>query len=158
MSGDLNFLFPLPCYVLSIIDQQMGFFMADIIFKQSGDQCAGNHENLSDACLDLAHLARQTMGDARLEQEILALFLLQCESCEKTLSLPSVTAKRIEIAHQMKGCAKAVGAWDIAQTAGLLEKNPGKAELVSKLCDQIHLIKEYLNFLTVPREINENLH
>ena len=144
--------------ILDIVDQQMGFFMADIIYKEPGDQFDNGHDRSAEASLDLVHLSRQTMGDTKLEQEILVLFLLQCESCEKALSLPSRSGLLIEVAHQMKGCAKAVGAWDIAQTAGLLEKNPDKKNLVSKLQNQIHLVKKYLNFLTNPKEINENLH
>jgi HPt (histidine-containing phosphotransfer) domain-containing protein len=144
--------------ISGIVDQQMGFFMADIISKGAGDQIDSGHNRFAEATLDLVHLSRQTMGDAKLEQEILVLFLIQCESCEKALLLPSKPGILTEIAHQMKGCAKAVGAWDIAQTAGLLEKNPDKENLVSKLQDQIHLVKKYLGFLTKSEEISEILH
>ena len=144
--------------IFDIIDQQMGFFMADIIFKEAGDQSDGRQGKFVEATIDLVHLSRQTMGDSKLEQEILVLFLIQCESCEKALLRPSRPGFLTEIAHQMKGCAKAVGAWDIAQTAGLLEKNSDKKHLVSKLLDQIHLAKIYLNFLTKTEDSGENLH
>ncbi|MCP4185505.1 MAG: Hpt domain-containing protein [Hyphomicrobiales bacterium] len=128
--------------------------MANIISSDAGGQSSGEHDKFAEAALDLVHLSRQTMGDTKLEQEILVLFLIQCETCEKALSLPSKPEMLPEIAHQMKGCAKSVGAWDIAQTAGLLEINPHENNLVVRLLDQILILKKYLNFLTKPEEVS----
>lgn len=129
--------------------------MADIT-RNSAIEHSDNQ--FAESSLDLVHLSRQTMGDSKLEQEILVLFLLQCQSCEDALLSPTNTGQLTDVAHQMKGCAKAVGAWDIAQTAGLLEKNPDKKHLILKLHDQLHLVKKYLKFLTKPVEISDNLH
>ncbi len=111
-----------------------------------------------EALLDLVHLSRQTMGDSQLENEILALFLVQCENCHHSLSEHHKPRELTEIAHQMKGCASSIGAWGVAQKAALLEKNPGEQHLISNLRDQISLVADYLKSMTDGDKIDVNSH
>lgn len=71
--------------------------------------------------IDLVHLARQTGGDDALEQELLALFADQCErqlaAIQQAVDRPGCA----DAAHTLKGAARAVGAWSVAQAAESIE-------------------------------------
>jgi HPt (histidine-containing phosphotransfer) domain-containing protein len=70
--------------------------------------------------LDLVHLSRQTLGDVTLETELLALFQSQARQFAKRLAGPSHPGDekwRAELAHTLKGSARAVGAFRVAQAA-----------------------------------------
>ncbi len=131
------------------------------IHNISQDKCgcpAAKEDVKIEALLDLVHLSRQTMGDSQLENEILALFLIQCENCHHSLSEQHKPRELTEIAHQMKGCAISVGAWGVAEKAALLEKNPTEQHLVSHLRDQIYLVANYLKSMADSHEIDANSH
>ena len=71
--------------------------------------------------IDLVHLARQTGGDDLLEQELLALF---AEQCQRQVSIIREVADRMkcaDAAHTLKGAARAVGAWYVADAADAVE-------------------------------------
>jgi hypothetical protein len=77
-----------------------------------------------DPPLDLVHLARQCLGDAELEAELLGLFRLQARALTAELShspLLSLESKA-KIAHKLRGSALAVGAMRVAGAAGLIEE------------------------------------
>ena len=95
--------------------------------------------------LDLVHLSRQTMGDSNLECEILALFRNQCEICSQSLATHSDPQELTEIAHHMRGCAKAVGAWEVAKMAALLESHPTQSEHKTGLLHELHSVVNYIN-------------
>ncbi len=70
--------------------------------------------------LDLVHLARQTMGDRALEAELLALFDRQAAQIAAALAAPpagETPALRADLAHKLKGSARAVGAHAVAAAA-----------------------------------------
>lgn len=69
--------------------------------------------------LDLVHLSRQTMGEPALESELLELFDRQAANALDRLAGPF--GKRAEIAHMLKGSARAVGAFAVADAAERLE-------------------------------------
>lgn len=69
--------------------------------------------------IDLAHLARMTLGDPVLEREVLALFTAQAASLVAMLaSLPDDAAR---LAHMLKGSARAIGAFGVAEAAEAFE-------------------------------------
>jgi HPt (histidine-containing phosphotransfer) domain-containing protein len=69
--------------------------------------------------IDRAHLERMTLGDAGLEHEVLAMFAAQAAGLMDAMSgLPSNVA---ELAHKLKGSARAIGAFRVAETAEWLE-------------------------------------
>lgn len=72
---------------------------------------------------DVAHLDRQTMGDAALRAEVLVLFHDQLRLRQG--ELPSADASaRVVIAHALCGAARGVGATEIAVTSRQLENAP----------------------------------
>ena len=76
------------------------------------------------ACvLDLVHLSRQTLGDLALETELLELFDRQAAVVLARLSGPAGArgASGADIAHMLKGSARAVGAFAVANAAEALE-------------------------------------
>lgn len=90
--------------------------------------------------VDLMHLAHQTLGDRDLEQEILSMFCHQ--SAELADKLGKVSGEeRKRIAHRLKGAARAVGAFRVAETAERIEENPKSATSIRKLellVDEVH--------------------
>jgi HPt (histidine-containing phosphotransfer) domain-containing protein len=72
-----------------------------------------------DGPIDLAHLARMTLGDAHLEHEVLAMFSAQSAKLLDTLA--TLPAEAAALAHTLKGSAKAIGALAVADAASGLE-------------------------------------
>lgn len=70
--------------------------------------------------IDLVHLARQTAGDRELEQELLALF---ADQCVKLLAMIRTAGPGdgCDAAHTLKGAARAIGAWAVANAAEKVE-------------------------------------
>jgi HPt (histidine-containing phosphotransfer) domain-containing protein len=70
--------------------------------------------------IDEDHLGRMTLGDRRLEREVLELFLRQT-----TLMLDRIVGAEPPLAaaaaHTLKGSARGIGAWRVARAAELLE-------------------------------------
>ena len=72
-----------------------------------------------DGPIDIAHLARMTLGDAGLEREVLAMFSAQAVRLIGSLAaLPSDAGA---LAHTLKGSARAIGAFRVAESAESLE-------------------------------------
>lgn len=74
--------------------------------------------------IDLVHLARQTLGDRALEQEILSLYVKQAQSLLERIRACGCGRDRADLAHTLKGSSRAVGAWQVAQAAEALEIVP----------------------------------
>lgn len=74
--------------------------------------------------VDLVHLARQTLGDRNLEQEILALFATQALAARTRLRDSCAEDRKI-LAHGLKGSARSVGAFPLGDAAAVLELQPG---------------------------------
>ena len=72
--------------------------------------------------LDLAHLARYTVGNHELEEELLRLFRAQLRAQAVAIS-QAIDAEAWRFAtHTLKGVARSIGAAAIAQTAERLEQ------------------------------------
>jgi HPt (histidine-containing phosphotransfer) domain-containing protein len=71
--------------------------------------------------IDGAHLERMTLGDRSLEREVLEIFARQT-----TLTLERIAGAGPEraaaAAHTLKGSARGIGAWRVAQAAERLEQ------------------------------------
>jgi HPt (histidine-containing phosphotransfer) domain-containing protein len=84
----------------------------------------------SGACpkvLDLDHLARYTMGNRELERELLRLFRtqirVQVTGVAQARDAPDPDGQAWRFAtHTLKGVARSIGAWAIADTAEKLEQ------------------------------------
>jgi HPt (histidine-containing phosphotransfer) domain-containing protein len=86
--------------------------------------CAGaapGGQGVAQPAVDLAHLARMTLGDLRLRAEVLALFDRQADILLARMrqARPAAIAA---FAHTLKGSARGIGAWAVAAAAERLER------------------------------------
>ncbi len=78
--------------------------------------------NANDTPIDFVHLSRQTGGDQALEHELLALFADQCvRQLSRITDLSRDITQRRDAAHTLKGAARAIGAWGLADAAHEVE-------------------------------------
>lgn len=94
----------------------------------------------ADLVIDLVHLSRQTLGDAALEAELLRLFDRQAAELMARLraeTQPHEGEKRADLAHQLKGSARAVGAFALAHVVERFEcaSRKNEPEAASLLAD-----------------------
>jgi HPt (histidine-containing phosphotransfer) domain-containing protein len=91
------------------------FMIASPLMSAAGPDCGA-------AAIDESHLGRMTLGDRRLEREVLELFLRQT-----TIMLSRIVDPRLAAAaaHTLKGSARGIGAWRVARAAELLEQAAG---------------------------------
>jgi HPt (histidine-containing phosphotransfer) domain-containing protein len=84
-----------------------------------------------DGPIDFEHLSRMTLGDPALQCEVLTMFVAQ--SARLLDQLTSLPADAGAVAHMLKGSARAIGAFRVADAAGHLEaaiqngNNPAQA-------------------------------
>ena len=72
-----------------------------------------------DGPLDLDHLARMTLGEAVLEREVLILFVAQARQLLDLIE--SDAAQATSAAHKLKGAARGIGAFAVAEAAEAVE-------------------------------------
>jgi HPt (histidine-containing phosphotransfer) domain-containing protein len=109
--------------------------------KRAGASGSGEQvcEQLQAAPIDLDHLHRQTMGDNALGREVLAMFVAQSLSVRDQLA-GAEPRQRTLLAHGLKGAARGVGAFAIAECADAIERNPGDVghlELLASLVEDV---------------------
>jgi HPt (histidine-containing phosphotransfer) domain-containing protein len=100
-----------------------------------------------DGAINIDHLRLMTLGDASLEQEVLAMFAAQStELIEKIVRLPPNVG---ELAHKLKGSAQAVGAFRVADAAEWLEAavrgHSDSAEALMTLTDAVLEAREEID-------------
>jgi HPt (histidine-containing phosphotransfer) domain-containing protein len=92
-----------------------------------------------DGPIDFLHLKRMTLGDVRLEREVLAMFAGQSIGLVRALATLPVDAARL--AHTLKGSARAIGAVRVTDAAEWLEaamRDDGNAsEALAALDDSV---------------------
>jgi HPt (histidine-containing phosphotransfer) domain-containing protein len=93
--------------------------------------------------IDLAHLSKQTMGDRDLERDVLGLFAEQAQSVRKQIGKAEIK-DRLFLAHALKGSARGVGAFAIAECACAIENSPTDRLVVKRL---VRLIDEACDFI-----------
>lgn len=106
-----------------------------------------------DSAIDVQHLGRMTLGEAALEAEVLALFSAQ--SGELVGRLKSVPPDAAALAHTLKGSARAVGAFRVADAAlgveAALKNNGDLVEAISSLQQAVAEAQE-----TIGRMLNRS--
>lgn len=103
--------------------------------------CAGNGHPI-----DFQHLARQTMGNRDLEAEVLRLFAREARSALDRLPREA-DAERRATAHRLKGAARGVGAFRIAETAEAIEHRPADPALLARLAGRIAEAEDFISGL-----------
>ena len=72
-----------------------------------------------DGPIDFAHLSRMTLGDGGLEREVLVMFSAQ--SARLVGRIAALAADAGALAHTLKGSARAIGAFAVADAASRFE-------------------------------------
>ncbi|RVC61663.1 Hpt domain-containing protein [Mesorhizobium sp.] len=111
-----------------------------IAFSMPGGDVSGTARSRP---VDLAHLSRQTMGDRALEQEVLALFVQQALGVRDKI-LEADVKERLLLAHGLKGSARGVGAFAIADCAAAIEGHPEDAKTLNRLGVLIEEVREFI--------------
>lgn len=90
--------------------------------------------------IDLSHLRAMTMSDVGLQREVLELFVAQ--SAGITAALAAWPSNAAALAHTLKGSARAIGAFRLADAAaaiedalrsGIKDGQAGRADLLARL-------------------------
>jgi HPt (histidine-containing phosphotransfer) domain-containing protein len=75
----------------------------------------------SQPAIDLVHLGRMTLGEKSLEAEVLALFDRQAGMLFARMEQAAPAAAGA-LAHTIKGSARGIGAWRVAEAAEAVER------------------------------------
>ncbi len=78
--------------------------------------------DMTEKAIDFAYLSRQTAGDHELERELLTLFAQQCVVHLRAIHGGTDRQARMDAAHTLKGAARAIGAWQVAEAADRIEE------------------------------------
>ena len=111
-----------------------------IAFSMPGGDVSGPRRSRP---VDSAHLARQTMGDRSLEQEVLALFVQQALSVRDRIVDVDIK-DRLLLAHGLKGSARGVGAFAIADCATEIEHRPEDDQTLRRLGKLIDEVRDFI--------------
>ena len=93
--------------------------------------------------VDRAHLARQTMGDRELEREVLAMFVHQSLSVRDQIA-DADARQRVLLAHGLKGSARGIGAFAVADCAAIIENQPDDTRALKKLSTLIEEVRDFI--------------
>lgn len=113
---------------------------AEPAFSMPGGEVCGR---ASSRPVDLVHLARQTMDDRDLEREVLGLFVQQALSVRDSIADAS-EKERLNLAHGLKGSARGVGAFAVADCAAEIEKQPADNRAVRRLGALIDEVRDFV--------------
>jgi len=83
------------------------------------------------------------MGDRGLEQEVLALFVQQALSVRDKIADADVR-ERLLLAHGLKGSARGVGAFAIADCATDIERQPEDVRTLKRLGTLIEEVRDFI--------------
>ncbi|MGF7005157.1 Hpt domain-containing protein [Aminobacter sp. BE322] len=93
--------------------------------------------------IDLDHLGRQSMGDREIEREVLDLFVHHALSVRDSLASADL-AEKLRLAHALKGSARGVGAFAIADCVAEIESRPDDPAPVQRLSRLIDEARDYI--------------
>ncbi|MGV1013588.1 MAG: Hpt domain-containing protein [Methyloceanibacter sp.] len=101
--------------------------------------------------VDLVHLSRYTLGERALERDVLELFCTQSFICLEQLRAARCDKDWQEAAHSLKGSARAIGAWRVAEGAEHAEAFSGetqsRAHHINEIESAVHEARDYIESL-----------
>ena len=104
-----------------------------------GESSAASHARP----IDLEHLSRQTIGDRDVEREVLDLFVHQALSVRDAIVTADL-AERLRLCHALKGAARGVGAFPIADCVAKIETHPENTGLIKRLARLIDEVRDFI--------------
>jgi HPt (histidine-containing phosphotransfer) domain-containing protein len=92
-----------------------------------------------DGPIDIDHVRRMTLGDSSLEREVLAMFSAQSVGLTASLAAKSAddAGGAAALAHMLKGSARAIGAFRVAEAAESLETTLRNGDDPSRMIAEI---------------------
>ncbi|HEX2019355.1 MAG TPA: Hpt domain-containing protein [Aurantimonas sp.] len=96
--------------------------------------------------IDLVHLARQTSGDRTLEADVLGMLGRQLDTLLLRLDTAPAGERR-QIAHALKGTARNIGAFRLADCAERFEDAVGDAAALAHLRQEAEAAAKFARFL-----------
>ena len=94
-----------------------------------------------DSAIDVQHLGRMTLGEAALEAEVLGLFSAQ--SADLVARLKTIPADAAALAHTLKGSARAIGAFRVADAAlGVEAAMKSNGDVAGAITQLQHAVEE----------------
>lgn len=93
--------------------------------------------------VDLVHLARQTLGDRTLEAEVLGLFARQASGVAARIAA-AAPKERVVMAHTLKGSARSIGAFRVAELAERIEARPDDVALLDGLAVALGEARDFI--------------
>lgn len=94
-----------------------------------------------DSAIDVRHLGRMTLGEPALEAEVLALFSAQ--SVDLVGRLKTIPADAAALAHTLKGSARAIGAFRVAEAAlGVEAAMKNNGDVAGAITQLQHAVEE----------------
>lgn len=118
--------------------------MENAAFAMPGGEHRGHSRSRP---VDLAHLARQTMGDRDLEREVLALFLHQAQVVGDRME-GATPQERSLLAHGLKGSARGIGAFRVADIADAVESDPANSDNLQRLVEAIADVRDFVSAIS----------
>ena len=102
--------------------------------------------------LDRTHLSRQTFGDRKLEREVLDLFRTQSPVYLGRVKAARSESEWREAVHTLKGSARAIGAWRMAEVAERAEAgNPSsRAASIAQIESSLQEVNALIGTLLEP--------
>lgn len=94
--------------------------------------------------IDLEHLARQTMDDRDVEREVLDMFVHQALSVRDEIVVADIP-ERLRLAHALKGSARGVGAFQVADCVAEIETRPADERLIRRLTRLIDEVRDFVS-------------
>jgi len=116
----------------------------NVAFAMPGGENCGHSRSRP---VDLAHLARQTMGDRDLEREVLAMFLHQAQVVGDRME-GATPQERSLLAHGLKGSARGIGAFRVADTADSVESDPVSSDNLHRLAEAITEVRDFVSAIS----------
>lgn len=114
--------------------------MESVAFSRPGGETCGKGRARP---IDLAHLSRQTMGDRDLEREVLSMFLHQARMVGDRLAGANAQ-ERQSLAHGLKGAARGIGAFAVAEAAGQVEADPLAEAGIGELREALACVRDFV--------------
>ena len=111
--------------------------------RPGGESCAPSRARP----VDLVHLARQTLGDRAGEQEGRGMLMNPQAATHDRLATPDEEERRM-LAHGLKGSARGIGAFAVADCAGEIEDSPGSKALIARLSSLIDEVREFISAIS----------
>ena len=101
-------------------------------------QGTGEASRDDEPIIDLAHLARMTMGEKHLQAEVLALFDRQAGMLLARMQTAPAKAAAA-LAHTLAGSARSIGAWEVAVAAQEVER-AAQGSLLRETASAVHAL------------------